>query len=308
MTNLFSAVVSISDTQAVRLENGQIWLFLGLTFAFYLALYLLRSIGLFVLAKRQGVKKAFLAWIPGVWLFVLCRVLKNARIFNQPVQSLAVFMTVIFSIAEFLSFVYSFLLYFPLFDYALIGGGTLYIGTKAQFGGELIRYLNLDSGLGVYVTKVIYPFGMSVSTLSKIITVLDYVSPLFDLASIFITISLYFALFRKYWPQHYMLASLLSIFLGLFPIFMFVIRKKNPIDYNAYLRARYGAYQNPYGNPYGGYGSPYGTQGGYSRPQEPSSPFEDFEDKKNKKPKEPFEEFEDKKNKKPKDPFEEFDN
>ncbi len=307
MIGLFTAFVSISDTSVAKLENWQIWLILGAVFGIYLALYLLRSIGLYVLAKRQGVKKAYLAWIPGVWLFVVCKLLGNARIFNQPVQSLAVLMTVVFSIAEFLTFVYSFLLYFPLFDYAIISGQTLYIGTKGQFS-ELVGYMSLDNGLGVYVQKQINPFGMGVATLSKILTILDYVSALFDLASIFITISLYFALFRKYWPQHYMLASLLSIFLGLFPIFMFVIRKKNPIDYNAYLRARYGAYQNPYGNPYSGYGSPYGTQGGYSRPQEPDSPFEEFDKKKNKKPEEPFEEFEENKNKKPKDPFEEFDN
>ncbi len=307
MTRIINTIYSLGGANSFIVENWQIWLSLVLVFAIYLVLYLLRSIGLYVLAKRQGVKKAYLAWIPGVWIYALCKVLGNSRIFNQPVQSLAVIMTVIFSIAEFLTFAYSFLMLFPLFDYAIINGQTLYIGTKAQFGGEFVHYLNLNNSLGVYVAQIIYPFGMSMVTLGKILNVLDLVSMLFDLASIFITVSLYFALFRKYWPQHYMLASLLSIFLGLFPIFMFVIRKKNPIDYNAYLRARYGAYQNPYGNPYGGYGNPYGTQGGYSRPQEPESPFEDFEDKKNKKPKEPFGEFEDKKNK-PKDPFDEFDN
>ena len=316
MTSIINAIVTMTGSKATAVQNSQIWLAIITALLVYSALYVLRSIGLYVLAKRQGVKKAYLAWIPCIWLYTLCKVLGNARIFNQPVQSFALLMTILFSVAEVLTFVYGFLLYFPLLEYAIIGGETLYIGSPSQFGNEFIQYVAFDGNTGIFVTKQIYPFGMKIATLDKILTVIDYIVPLFDLASIFITISLYFALFRKYWPQHYMLVSLLSIFItGLFPIFMFVIRKKNPIDFNEYLRSRYGAYQNPYGrpynpygNPYGNqYGNPYGAQGGQSAPQEPDSPFEDFEDKKNKKPSEPFEEFSDKKAKN-KDPFDEFDN
>ena len=298
MTDLFKAVVAINSSSAISLANWQIWLTLGIVLAINVALYLLRSIGLYVLAKRQGISKAYLAWIPCVWLYVVCKLLGNARIFNQPVQSLALIMTIAFSVAQVLTFVYNFLLYFPLLEYALIGGETLYVGTSAQFGGELIRYMDLDSGLGVYVTKVIYPFGMSASTLKTILEndIIETALVFFNLASIFITVSLYFSLFRKYWPQHYMLISLLSIFISwTFPIFVFAIRKKNPVDFSQYMRSRYGAYQNPYGrpyNPYGNqYGNPYGAQGGQSAHREPESPFEDFEDKKNKKTKDPFEEF-----------------
>ncbi len=315
MTNTFSAVVDTGNSNFITIQTWQIWSIIGVAFAIYLGLYLLRSIGLYMLAKRQGIKKAFLAWIPCVWLFVVCKLIGNSRFFNQPVQNLALVMCIFFSIAEVLTFIYNFLLYFPLLEYAVIRGETLYIGNSYEVGSSLVPYLNISGGIGIYVEKTIYPFGMSVKTLSNVITIINYISPIFDIASIFITVSVYFALFRKFWPQHYMLVSLLSIFFGVcFPIFVFVIRKKQPIDYNQYLRSRYGAYSNPYGNPYqnpyhGGYnGNPYGAQGGYSAPQEPDSPFEDFEDAKNKKPKEPFEEFDDKKSTKQKDPFDEFDN
>ena len=321
MTSVITTMISMFGTNATTLKSWQTLLILVLIFAVYLAIYLLRSIGLYVLAKRQGVNKAYLAWIPGVWLFVVCKLLGNARIFNQPVQSLAVLMCVVFSISEFLTFVYGFLLYFPLVEYAVFGGQNLYIGTYSQFGNSLISYISLDNTTAIFVEKQIYPFGLNISTLDKILDGVSTVSLLFDLASIFITVSLYFALFRKYWPQHYMLVSLLSIFLGLFPIFAFVIRKKNPVDFNEYMRSRYGAYQNPYRNPYGnpygnnygnnygnGYGSSYGAPSRPSIPQEPDSPFEEFEDKKNRKPKEPFEEFEEKKKKDNKSPFDEFDN
>ncbi len=308
MTTTFNAIVGTSKFNTISVQDWHIWSGLGIALAIYLALYVLRSIGLYVLAKKQGVRKAFLAWIPGVWMFIACKLVGNARFFSQPMQNLALLMCIAFSIAEFLTFAYSFLTYFPLIEYAVIRGETIYIGTSAQAGSSLISYM----GTGFFVEKQIYPFGMSARTLYQILDIIYYVSSIFDLASIFITVSVYFALFRKFWPQHYMLASLLSIFFGLFPIFVFVIRNKQPIDYNQYLRARYGAYRNPYGNPYGnpysgGYGNPYGTQGGASAPKEPESPFEDFEDKKNKKPRDPFEEFDDKKAKN-KDPFDEFDN
>ena len=91
-----------------------------------------------------------------------------------------------------------------------------------------------------------------------------------------------------------MLASLLSIFLGLFPIFMFAIRKKSAVNWADYMRSRYGAYGNPYGNPYN---NPY--NGGGNSAENAQTPFEDFEKKKE----EPFKDFEDK-NKQ--DPFDEF--
>ena len=312
MANTFSAIVGIGKFNTpISIEDWHIWVIVGLTLAFYLTLYLLRSIGLYVLAKKQRVKKAYLAWIPAVWMYVACKLAGNARFFSQPIQKFALVLCIVFSVAEALAFAYSFLLYYPLVEYAVINGHTLYIGSRAQVGSALVPYMSIDANTGVFTEQIIIPFGMSMATLSNILDALDYLSLIFDLASIFITVSVYFALFRKFWPQHYMLASLLSIFFGLFPIFVFVIRNKQPIDYNQYLRARYGAYHNPYGNPYGGYGAgygnPYGAQGGAEKSQEPKSPFEDFEDKKNKKPEDPFEEFADKKSKN-KDPFDEFDN
>ena len=168
MTHLFNAVIAIDSSSAVSITNWQIWLILGVALAISLALYLLRSIGLYVLAKRQGIQKAYLAWIPCVWIFVACKLLGNARFFNQPIQNLAVIMTIVFAIAEVLTFVYNFLLYFPLLEYVIMGG-NVYIGKASQFGGELVPYLQIGEGVNVYVTKHLYPLGMSVSIVNKIL-------------------------------------------------------------------------------------------------------------------------------------------
>ena len=156
MTETFSASIGTGKFNTISIDNWQIWSIIGVALAIYLALYLLRSIGLYVLAKRQGINKAYLAWIPCVWLYVVCKLLGNARIFNQPVQSLALIMTIAFSVAQVLTFVYNFLRYFPLLEYVIMGG-DVYIGKASQFGGELFAYLQVGEGVNVFVTKQIYP-------------------------------------------------------------------------------------------------------------------------------------------------------
>ena len=114
-----------------------------------------------------------------------------------------------------------------------------------------------------------------------------YLSSLFGLVSTIITIFMYVNLFRKFWPQHFIIGAILSV-VGLFGPLVFIIRKKEPIDYAQYLRSRY-HYYNPYG---GQYGSPY--QYG-SRPENaptpPPHPFEEFAERGEVDPGEPFKEF-----------------
>ena len=93
---------------------------------------------------------------------------------------------------------------------------------------------------------------------------------------------MYIALFRRYFPKHFVIATVLSVLWSwIFPIFLFVVRKNKPVNYNDFLRERYnrmyyGHYNNPVNN-----GNPnYGSQ--------PESPFEGFEDKDKEDPGDPF--------------------
>lgn len=296
MTNLLTSLYSISvgTTEGTApIKNGVLWAGLIIGLVIVLALYALRSVGLFVLAKRQGVKKYGLAFVPVLWIYIACKLVGKARFFNKPIEKLALIFTIIFAISEILTFAYNFIIYFPLFDYAVIHGGKVVIGSAGQ-ASEMLKYMSLSQETGIYVANQIYPLGLSISTANKILDGIYYISGIFDIASIIITITVYINLFRKFWPQHYMLAGLLSIFLGLFPIFVFVIRNRSAISWADYMRSRYGAYGNPYGNPYN---NPY-NNGGHREPNG-QTPFEDFEKKKE----EPFKDFEEK-NKK--DPFDEF--
>lgn len=300
MTNLLTSFYGISigtaETGVLPLKMGVLWLGFGISFAIILGLYALRSVGLFVLAKKQGIKNYGLAFVPVVWIYIACKLAGNTRFFNKPIEKLALIFCIIFAVAELLTFAYNFIVYYPLFDYLVFNGGKIIIGTASQ-AENMFQYLSIDETTGIFVANEILPFGLSIATTNKILDVIYYLSNIFDLASIVITVTVYINLFRRFWPQHYMLASLLSVFLGLFPIFVFVIRNKPAINYADYMRSRYQNFNpnnNPYNNPYNNGNNGYGAPSG-------QTPFEDFEDKKNKKPEEPFKDFDNKK-----DPFDEF--
>ncbi len=295
MTNLLTSFYSISigtTAGTVPFKSSAVWVTIIITLAIVFGLYALRSVGLYTLAKKQGINNSGLSFVPVVWMYIACKLVGKVRFFNKPIEKIALIFCIVFAVSEVLTFVYNFIIYFPLFEYAVIHGGKTVIGTASQASG-MLKYMSVDETTGIYVAEQILPFGMSISTANKILDAIYYISGIFDIASIIISVTVYINLFRKFWPQHYMLASLLSIFLGLFPIFVFVIRNKPAINYADYMRSRYQRY-NPYGNPYN---NPYGN-GGYNGANS-QTPFEDFEKKKE----EPFKDFEDN-NKK--DPFDEF--
>ena len=301
--------IQISEFKFFAIENWQIYLTLGLSLAAVLVFYVLRSIGLYVLAKRQKVNHAFLAWIPCVWMYTACKLIGNVKVFGRPFAKLALIFCIIFSVAEVLTIVYEALVYFPLVGNFLAGREICFAPYITQEDTEfLANYSKFATNSDIYVTDAfVNPYGVGIITVNKILSVISILSMIVDLAKTVIIIMVYINLFRKFWPQHYVLASILSIF-GLFAPFAFVIRKKEPISYIDYLRSRYN--YNPYGNPYGPYGPQGGPYGGnpygnpYAQPKAPEHPFEEFADKGEVDPGDPFSDFNSKKDD---DPFSDFD-
>lgn len=269
-----------------------------------LAFYLLRSIGLFCLARRHSVKHAFLAWIPFVWVFTACKLIGNVKIFGKPFEKLAIWFCLIFVVSEVLMVVYEFFVYFPLVGNFLFNpDAQIVLSDSAASIAGLEKYV-FSSGIYVNAQSgFVYPYeaiGGNYAVV-RMLNVIAIISPIFDLAATVVIILVYVNLFKRYWPQHHMLAAILSIF-GLFAPFAFAIRKKDPINYLDYLRSRYNYNPYGYGNPYGGYGNPYGSpfgnpyggnNGQPQGPKAPDHPFEEFAEKGEIDPGEPFEEFND---------------
>ena len=257
-------------------------LILLLIAAFYITFYVLRSIGIYKLAKGQGVQKPFMAWIPCLWLFTACRIIGKARIFSYSAEKLAVLFTVIFTAAVLVPLVYNFLTYFPYVMYYFEGGSISLVsksgGLYIECGSNFVNHFDTQA----------------VNVILKILAVFNYI---LRIAEIFVTVTVYIALFRKFWPEHYILAAVLSFF-GLFPIFVFAIRNRQAVDFNEFIKRRYyGSGYTPYGNGYyGGNGQNNGGERGtpyYGNPSDgDNDPFGEFSNR----PEEPFGEFSDGKN------------
>ncbi len=311
MNNLLvNAVVHTGQFTSVTLPSGVIWSTLIISLVITLAFYLLRSFGLYILAKNQKVDKAFLAFIPGVWIYIACKIIGKSRIFGKTFEQIAICIGIIFTAFEVLTLAYNVIAYIPLVEYVFVLDKTVHIAESGATATGLKEYL----GMGIYLDSAFIPYGDSWFGVSNVLGVLGLFINIFDILSIFITVSVYFALFRKFWPQHYMLASLLSIFFGLFPVFVFVIRNKKPIDYNEYLRSRYGHYANPYGygGGYGPYGNPYSNPHQHQQPRRPESPFGQYDNNSssngaNNPKEEPFGNFSQGGDEKQEEPFSDFD-
>ncbi len=252
--------------ESISVQQSAVFAISAVSLAFILVFYLLRSIGLYKLAVNQGINKAFLAFIPCVWMFIACKLIGKARFFGNSFEKIALSVCIVFAACGLLPLVYNFLRIFPYVVYYL-HGGTITISV----GAETVIYASNDF-VNLFDTRAI----------NVIVNILRILSAFLSIAEIVITVFVYIALFKKFWPQHYILASVLSFF-GLFSVFVFAIRNNKPVNYADYVRSRY------YG--YGGYGTPY--NGGNGNGQNPDfgtkrdDPFSEFSDK----PDEPFSEF-----------------
>ena len=283
----------ITSTGGIPVQDGLIYTALGIGLAITIAFYVLRSLGLFMLARKQNFKFAFLSFVPAVWMFVACKLISNTRIFKTTFGKLAIVFTLIFVVSEILTLVYNFFTYLPLATH-LISGQKLYL-VEEGIATTLEPFWLPSTGL--YAEKFNYPY-TDAYQIMNFINVLVYFVEIFDIASIVITAFVFINLFRAYRPSNYLVYAILSILLGLFPIFIFISRKNELVNYEDYLRARYNYNPyNPYNNPNNPYNNPYSNfnnqEGGASNQKGDSSPFSEFDDKKDS----PFTEFDDKNDK-----------
>lgn len=239
------------------MSKGLLIATLCIVFTIAVLFYVLRGVGLYTLAKRQGYKKAYLAWIPFCWVIVCAVLTGEVSVFGKKFKNFHVFSFIVVLLSGLIAITNTILVYIPLAN-CIFSGDNVIISSMST-----VEYPVFTSGI------------------RNAYKVLTYIDSIISLLEIFVLITLFFGFFKKYWPERSSLIAMLSFF-GLFPVFAFVVRKKNPVDYQSWLRARYQAFfagrQNPYGN-------------AAPRPEQ-KSPFEEFDEKKSV---DPFEDFPDKK-------------
>lgn len=273
---IFRQTINNSGTYLIAtMSKTEVYIVAAIVLAVALTFYALRSVGLFVLARRKSFKFAWLSFVPCAWMYCACRLIGETKIFGVSFKKLALWVTIVFAVGEALSFLYNFVEWFPVAGFF-------------QQGGEVTVLIGQGGGVFVIPDEKTFvnPFPSVNLPIFKAINVITYFTSLFITI---ITVFLYINLFRNYWPQHYILASVLSFF-GLFGVFVFAIRNKSEMKYSDYLRSRYGGVYGPYSNPYyRGNGGANGNGGSYEKP--PETPFKDFAERGEVDPGDPFSEF-----------------
>ena len=269
--------------QAFELLPWQIFLYFGLTLLVPLVFYILRSLGLYKLAQKEKVKNSFLAWIPLAWVFVAGKVMGKVSLGGKVIKSFGLILTLIFVFAELLNLVALFLAYFPLVGYYLQGGQVYYCEYGVIESGGVPAYLQQYYFDGqIFVDGIIYPYA-NLRLVGLIYAIISYLSIPLDLIATVLLAIAYIGIFKKYFPDHFILATVLSV-LGLEGPFIFAVRNKKAVNYQDYMRSKY-----------------FSSFGAYTqRPYEPTREQE----KRRPEPK-PFEEFDNNSGKD--DPFKDFD-
>ena len=251
--------------------------------ALAMAAFILQSIGLYKLAKKNGANRVWLAFVPFANSILIEELSGEVTFFGRKVRRLGVFTMIV----RFLSMLYHIFLAYALYI-LFIENGALYYEEEYILNGVAMQVPAWQGLTGTAAAWLnFYNLGM--------------IASLIGLAEAVVLIMLYSGFYKRYVYKNATFFVVLGLIIPFFhEIATFCIRKRERINYEAILRARREAYMrqqqqwqnqsygNPYG-PYGPYGNPYGNP--YARPQgspeqkpKPEEPFAEFSD-------EPFGEF-----------------
>ena len=139
---MFNFQLGMFDSNGGRITQEGLWMVIAFTLVVELVFYVFRSIGVYVLAKRQKLEKAWFAFVPCLWLYTVCKLLKKQKFFGKPYEKMAIWLCLIFTVTQILNLVYQILVYYPVFDYVLFQGLPGFAGCgKGENGrrGELLR-------------------------------------------------------------------------------------------------------------------------------------------------------------------------
>ncbi len=252
-------------------SNEKLFVLVGLIAGFVLwtAMFLLQGAGLYVMAKRCGLKRKGLALVPFANIYYMGKIAGTCHFFGHKMKNTGL--------------------------YAMLA--QIFASLACVLCTLSEAYLYYNHGMPQLVEQGMY-YGASWTGLTGFSAVVlkcyDITSVLMSLTGLIaqiLLVVLLIGLYKKYAPKNYRVLAVVSFIIPMARfITVFVLRGREPIDYEEYMRRMqeayirrqqqyYNAYGNPYNNPYGR--PPYGNGQGYGNYQPPQPPPQE----------EPFEEF-----------------
>ena len=224
------------------------------TLGVYLILVVFGGIGLSKLAKKQGLKHRWMAFLPFLNTYYAGKLAGETQFFGQKMKRVglyAMISEILYVALQLFVFVAVIISFFPQYRTLEIEDGVL-------------SGVPNDDAMPAWIDPAI-TYGSLVAYL------------LWFFVIVFFCV-LYVSFFRKYYARGPILLAFLSAVLPFRGFTIFAVRNNAPVDYNDYIRRRTQAYmrgngynQPPYG-PYGHGNGGYGSGG----PQNGPDPFEGF--------------------------------
>ncbi len=255
----FMFVSPFTEDERIAISIGSI---IGVSL--FLILFVLQGVGLYVMAKRRGMKRKWLAFLPFGNIYYLGKLVGECKFFNAKMKNAGLYTMLAQIVATAFTVVYTAAEIYLYYNHG--APQTDSIISSSQWVGL--------TGFSLTVSKF-YDYG-------------GYIMNILGLVVQILFIILLMSAYKKYAPNNYLLLSVLSFMLPVVRfIAIFALRKKVPVDYDEYMRKRReeymrrqqqyynNGYGNPYGNPYGQ--QPYGqNQNPYSPPKKEEDPFEEL--------------------------------
>lgn len=218
--------------------------------------------GLYTMAKRAGVKHAWLGFLPLGNTYLAGELAGETKLFGKKVKRLG--------------------LYAMLAEVVYIGLNLFLLILSMQLSARPELY-SQEETQGVfywYLNRALIPAQDKWMVTASL--AVDIIGSIWWLVMLFLFCTMFVALFRKYFPRNPIIMTVLSAVLPTRGFVLFAVRKNRPVDYMDYIRRqteemrrRYGDGQNygqgGYNQGGQGYGqSSYGSYGGSD------APFSDF--------------------------------
>lgn len=250
-----------------------VWICMIVGGACFLAVYVFQSIGLFTIARREGYKHKWMAFIPFFSTYYIGVCGQKNRFFNIDTKKIA--------IAAAVTEVVLFALYTVYYvAYMQLEANNLFetVARVGETGETSTQNIFLPATFGEEHPDYAWA-GWCYNYLSIIISVLE-------LLYLFVLVVVLNCFFQTFSARHYFLFTLACVFFPIQGIMIFAVRNNKAMNYSEYVRRmqeqayrQYRDQQNVYRNPYEGNGydqPPYADGRQETPPQPPEEPFSEY--------------------------------
>ena len=212
--------------------DNRLWICLLVGGLCFLIVYIFQAVGLFTIARREGYRHKWMAFVPFFNLYYIGVCAQKNNVYGMNAKKFAIIPAVL-EVVLVVGYILYYVAAFTIWDYI-----------KWDLGPYDLWYASGVDGLPASMQWLSWIF----------FNLNDYILSWFELIFIVLKLFLLTAFFRTYSARQYMLFSIVGALLPLTGILIFAVRNNAGMSYSDYIRKvgeqNYRMYQQQYGNPY----------------------------------------------------------